>query len=146
MEGGGMSSINIIITTMGYDDYLIIDSRPPLRAFSFSTTRTSMAPLLPPRAKACDQARCAIRDAQGTFVGLAPTSPPGTGEQAPTSTSSKAIDATGCITLPPMPAHALRHAHHQPADVRLPRQRTSCEGPPCCCATQLLRMGGAAQQ
>lgn len=42
-----MSSINIIVTTMGCDDYLVIDSRPPLRAFSLSTTRTSMAPLLP---------------------------------------------------------------------------------------------------
>jgi hypothetical protein len=47
-RAAGWLDINIGIVK-GYDDYLMIDSRPPLRAFS--TTRTSMAPLLPQEAK-----------------------------------------------------------------------------------------------
>lgn len=49
-----------------------------------------------------------------------------------------------CITLPPIPVLALRHARQSPANVRAHRQRTRCEGPPVlprCCTPSRCRRG-----
>ena len=89
-------------------------------------------------------------DVQGRFVGRAcrkPTSHSGTGHPLHACTPlliHKHASLPRLHNAPPICVLALRHARQWPANVRAHRQRTRCEGPPCCCRPVATAVGGAA--